>query len=128
MTDAISLGERELDIMTVIWAEGSGTVEEVRERLPDTLAYTTVLSILRNLEAKGYVRHEAEGRTHRYYPRVRQGTAQKSALTRLLASLFDGSPEALITRLVDDHGVSPEELQRLAKQLGKRVGRSSEGR
>jgi BlaI family transcriptional regulator, penicillinase repressor len=121
MGDGISLGERELDVMTVLWALGSGTVEEVREQLDVDLAYTTVLTILRNLEAKEYVRHATEGRVHRYIPRVRQGTAQKSAVARLLSSLFDGSPAALIARLVDDHGVSPAELQRIARDVGKRT-------
>lgn len=127
MGEGVSLGERELDVMTVLWALGSGTVEEVRQQLPVDLAYTTVLTILRNLEAKEYVRHEAEGRVHRYLPRVRQGTAQKSAVSRLLTSLFDGSPEALIARLVDDHGVSPEELQRIAKEIGKRTAKRKGG-
>jgi BlaI family transcriptional regulator, penicillinase repressor len=121
MGEGISLGERELDVMTVLWALGSGTVEQVRQELDVELAYTTVLTILRNLEAKEYVRHEREGRVHRYIPRVRQGTAQKSAIARLLTSLFDGSPEALIARLVDDHGVSPAELRRIACELGKRT-------
>lgn len=123
MPEAVTLGERELDVMTVLWALGSGTVEEVRRQLDVGLAYTTVLTILRNLEAKEYLRHEMEGRVHRYFPRVRQGTAQKSALTRLLNSLFDGSPAALIARLVDDHGVSPDELQRLGRDLGRRTSK-----
>lgn len=126
MVDVVSLGERELDVMTVLWAVGSGTVEEVLQQLDVDLAYTTVLTILRNLEAKEYVRHETEGRVHRYLPRIRQGTAQKSAVSRLLTSLFDGSPEALIARLVDSHGVSPEELSRIAKDISKRTARKQE--
>ena len=114
------LGLRELDVMTVLWSRGSGTVDEVRQDLNAGLAYTTVLTILRNLEAKQFLRREAEGRLHRYFPRVRQRTAQKSAVTRLLDTLFDGSPKALIAKLVDDHGISPAELQRLAKDLAKR--------
>src|ERR1044071_336772 len=65
-----TLGERELDVMGVLWGMGSGTVAEVRDRLPASLAYTTVLTILRNLEAKGFVRHDAEGKAHRYLPLV----------------------------------------------------------
>ena len=128
MADDVSLGERELDVMAVLWAHGSGTVTEVKRRLGAKLAYTTVLTILRNLEAKKYLRHEDEGRAHRYFPRVQQGTAQKSALTRLIDTLFHGSPDALIARLVDDHDVSPAELQRLAKQLDKRGGRRKGGK
>jgi predicted transcriptional regulator len=123
MADDRSLGERELDVMAVIWADGSGTVGEVRGRLGAKLAYTTVLTILRNLEAKRFLRHEEEGRAHRYFPRVQQGTAQKSALARLIDTLFHGSPEALVARLVDDHELSPAELKKLAAQLDTRGSR-----
>ena len=62
--DDVMLGDRELDVMGVLWELRSGTVAEVRERLPAELAYTTVLTILRNLEEKGFVSHEVEGRAH----------------------------------------------------------------
>ncbi len=123
MAEDRSLGERELDVMAILWAQGSGTVGEVKRRLGAKLAYTTVLTILRNLEAKRYVRHEEEGRAHRYYPRVAQGAAQRSALTRLIDTLFHGSPGALVARLVDDSELSAAELQKLAAQLDKRGGR-----
>jgi BlaI family transcriptional regulator, penicillinase repressor len=57
--DDFVLGDRELDVMGVLWTLGSGTVAEVRDRLPVELAYTTVLTILRNLEAKEFVSHTA---------------------------------------------------------------------
>ena len=120
-----SLGERELDVMTVLWANGSGTVTEVKEALGAPLAYTTVLTILRNLESKGYLRREDEGRAHRYFPRVKQKAAQRRALRRLIDTLFLGSPEALLTHLVDDHDLSASELRRIAKRLTDEGG--SEG-
>jgi predicted transcriptional regulator len=123
MTDA-SLGERELDVMAVLWEAGSGTVAEVKAlldaRLDAPLAYTTVLTMLRNLEAKKFVRRKEEGRAHRYIPRVQQQTAQRTALSRLVEQLFQGSPQALLAQLVDQHGVSADELQQLAKSLRKR--------
>lgn len=126
MTEA-SLGERELDVMAVLWEIGSGTVTEVREHLDAPLAYTTVLTMLRNLEAKKFVRREDEGRAHRYFPRVQQQTAQRTALSRLVSQFFQGSPQALLAQLVDEHGVSPEELQQLASRLnaeGRKKGRA----
>ena len=114
-----SLGDRELDVMAVLWETGSGTVGEVRDLLPDELAYTTVLTILRNLEQKRFVRRVEEGRGHRYFPRVRQESAQKSAVSRLVSQLFKGSPQALIAQLVDEHGVSPDELRALAARINK---------
>lgn len=116
----LSLGERELDVMGVLWELGSATVAEVRERLPADLAYTTVLTILRNLEAKGLVRHTAEGRAHRYVPRVARQTARRSALARLIDTLFNGSPELLLTQLVSDHQLDPDELRRLRRRLKDR--------
>ena len=115
--DHASLGERELDVMSVLWQHTSGTVAEVQELLTTPLAYTTVLTILRNLEAKGFVRREEEGRAHRYFPKVKQRAAQKRALSRLIDTLFLGSPEALLAQLVDDHDLTPEELRRIAKRI-----------
>lgn len=115
--DDATLGDRELDVMAVLWEIGSGTVGEVRERLSARLAYTTVLTILRNLEAKGFVSHEEEGRAHRYFPRVAQHTAQRSAVARLVRTLFQGSAEQLLTRLVEDRALGTTELQRLARRV-----------
>lgn len=115
--DAVSLGERELDVMTVLWARTSGTVTEVQAALGTPLAYTTVLTILRNLEAKRFVRREAEGRAHRYFPKVKQRAARRRALSRLIDTLFLGSPQALLSQLVDDHDLSAKEVRRIAKRL-----------
>ncbi|MDQ6611598.1 MAG: BlaI/MecI/CopY family transcriptional regulator, partial [Gemmatimonadota bacterium] len=84
----------------------------------------TVLTILRNLEAKRFVTREEEGRAHRYFPRVQQKMAQKNALSRLVTELFHGSPHALLAQLVDTHNVSAEELRTLARQLNKPAGKS----
>ncbi len=128
MNDTV-LGERELDVMAALWEMGSGTVEEVRKRLmPDKLAYTTVLTILRNLEVKGFVSHEEEGRAHRYAPRVAQRVAQKSALARIVRKFFDGSPEALLARLVDDHDLDAAELRRMARAISARDKKSGGGK
>ena len=116
-----TLGERELDVMAVLWETGSASVAEVRDQLPVPLAYTTVLTILRNLEAKGLVRHTEEGRAHRYHPRVARQAARRSALARVIDKLFNGSPELLLTHLVDDHALSEGELRRLRRLLKRRL-------
>ena len=115
--DKLTLGDRELEVMAVLWEIGSGTVGEVRERLSTKLAYTTVLTILRNLEAKDVVSHREEGRAHRYFPRVAQHSAQRTALARLVNTLFQGSHEQLLTRLVEDRTLGPDELRRLSKRV-----------
>lgn len=111
------LGDRELDVMGALWDIESGTVAEVRERLPVELAYTTVLTILRNLEAKGFVRHTVEGKAHRYHPRVAQRTARRNVLAHIVDKLFHGSPEQLIAQLVEDERLSAADLRRLRANL-----------
>ncbi|UCC85238.1 MAG: BlaI/MecI/CopY family transcriptional regulator [Gemmatimonadota bacterium] len=119
--------DRELDVMAVLWECGSATVREVQERLEPDLAYTTVLTILRTLEAKGHVRHEPEGRAHRYYATVERDAAGASALRRLVSKVFEGSPEALLTQLVSNEELSDEDLRRLRRLLDERLGKEAEG-
>jgi predicted transcriptional regulator len=113
----ISFTERELDIMSVLWKKGSGSVAEVRESLGDDVGYTTVLKLLQILEEKGAVRHEAEGRAYRYFPLVAPEVAGESALSRILDKIFGGSAELLLTQLVADRKVAPEELSRMRRLL-----------
>jgi len=124
MDDDFVLGDRELDVMGVLWDLGSGTVSEVRERLPADLAYTTVLTILRNLEAKELVTHTSEGKAHRYVPKVARRAARRSALTRIVDKLFHGSPEQLITQLVEDEHLSANDLKRLRALLSAQTKKS----
>jgi predicted transcriptional regulator len=124
----ISFTDRELDVMAVLWERGSGTVSEVREGLDDDLAYTTVLTILRTLEDKGFVTHLTEGKAHRYVPAVSQDVAGKSALTRVLDKIFGGSSELLLTQLVSDRDLDPAELKKLRKLLDSRLSSGKKGR
>ena len=109
--------DRELDVMSILWEEKSATVTEMRARLADRLAYTTVLTILRTLEQKGYVAHTDEGRAHRYHPLVGREKAGASALPRMLDTLFGGSAELLLTHLVRDRRLSRAELDNMRKLL-----------
>ena len=119
--DDVMLGDRELDVMGVLWELRSGTVAEVRERLPADLAYTTVLTILRNLEEKGFVTHEVEGRAHRYKPRVARQAARRSAVGWVVEKLFHGSAEQLLAHLVDERDLTAEDLQRVRRTLDASV-------
>lgn len=125
---AIAFTDRELDVMAVLWRNGNGTVAEVRDALPDDLAYNTVLTVLRTLQEKGYVRPVAEGRAHRYVPTVTQEQAGKTVLARVLDKVFAGSTESLLTQLVSDRAVSPDELRRLRKLLDDRLDASAKRR
>lgn len=125
--DETKLTDRELDVMSILWQRGSGTVAEVRKALADRLAYTTVLWALQTLEEKGHARHEKEGRAYRYYPVVRQETAGGSALDRLVEKVFHGSVSMLLAQLVSERDLPPEELRRMRELLDRRLA-GEEGR
>ncbi len=116
-----SFTDRELDVMAILWELGDATVPEVRERMPDDLAYTTVQTVLRTLEAKGHVAHDEDGRFHRYRPLVAKEDAGKNALRRIVSRLFSGSPELLLTQLVAERGVTERQVRRMRKLLDERL-------
>lgn len=110
--------------MEFLWRHGASTVAQVRDGLEADLAYTTVLTILRNLEAKGVVRREEEGRAHRYFPAVEHDEVRESALRRLIDRFFAGSPESLLTHLVEGRHVSADELEALKARIDEERARS----
>jgi BlaI family penicillinase repressor len=119
------LTDREADIMQILWSAGPSTVADVQAALADKLAYTTVLSLLRTLEAKGHVGHDVAGRGHRYFAAIPQHEAQRSALRHLTAKLFRGSTEALFTHIVADKDLTPEAARRLRTLLSRHTGEKS---
>ena len=126
MTRSVTLTRRELDLMSILWKQGSATVAEVRDRLTDDLAYPTVLTMLRNLELKGYARHEEDGRAFRYYPVLQPNDAGDGALKRLVSKVYQGSRELLVSRLIADDRISPDELRRIRQLLQKRLNEVDE--
>jgi predicted transcriptional regulator len=117
----IKLTDREAELMAILWQQGPSTVAEAREGFDDELAYTTVLTMLRTLEAKGYVRHSAEGKAHRYEAVVARDVAQRSALKSLAQKFFKGSTELLLTHLVADEKLTDAEIKRLKSLLDQRA-------
>lgn len=117
----IILADREAELMEVLWDFGPSTVAEVRDRVTDDLAYTTVLSMLRTLEAKGFVTHDAEGKAHRYSALIDRNAARRSALRAMSEKFFKGSTAMLLTHFVAEEKLSDAELQRLRTLLTKRA-------
>jgi predicted transcriptional regulator len=113
----IVLTDREADLMRVLWAYGPCIVAQVQARLDDPLAYTTVQTVLRTLEAKGYVGHKSSGRVHHYFAAVQEQDARKTALQRLKAKLFQGSTELLFAQLVSDRKLTAEQIARMRALL-----------
>lgn len=117
MTNPTEFTDRELDIMGVLWRHGSGTVAEVREALGTDVGYTTVLKLLQILEEKGAVRHESEGRAYRYFPLTEADAAGGPALRRLIDTVFSGSAELALARLVSEADPTAAELARMRRLL-----------
>jgi predicted transcriptional regulator len=114
----LHLTPRELDIMSVLWELGEATVNEVRDRVDPDLAYTSISSMIRTLELKGYVSHrKGDGKTHVYFPVIDPETAGESALGRVLDKVYGGSPIKLLAHLMDHKKLSEKELARMRELL-----------
>ncbi len=116
-----SLTDAELRLMEVLWSKGSATVSEVVDAVApgSPLHYSTVLTTLRILEAKGYLRHTKEGRAFIYRPAIARDQEREKAVTHLLRRFFDGSPEMLMLNLVERRKIGAEEMKRLRKRIAE---------
>ncbi|MBW4698798.1 MAG: BlaI/MecI/CopY family transcriptional regulator [Aphanocapsa lilacina HA4352-LM1] len=114
-----TLTESELRLMEILWQRGSATVAEVVEALPKrlSLAYSTVLTTLRILEQKGYVRHTEEGRAFVYCPLVDRNQARRSAVEFVLSRFFNNSPELLMLNILEHEDIDAAELERLRTMI-----------
>ena len=118
------LTRRELDIMSALWDLGEATVNEVRDKLKLPLAYTTVSSVIRLLEMKGYVSHRrGDGKTHIYFPIVAARAVGDSALGRLLNKIYGGSPVRLFADLVERRKLSEKEIEGMRALLEQRTSK-----
>lgn len=115
------LTEAELRLMNVLWEKSGSTVGEVAEALKHDppLAYTTVLTTLRILETKGYVRHRKEGRAFLYEPVIDRQQASQGAIRHVLSRFFNNSPELLVANLLRDEKISTKEINRLKKLIAE---------
>lgn len=114
-----TLTEAELRIMNVLWERGSSTVHEVLQALPTepALAYNSVLTIIRILEKKGYVKHEKDKRAHVYTPQVDRKDASRFEVRHLVKRFFGNSDELLVLNILEEKSIDPEELARLRQLL-----------
>lgn len=109
-------------MMNVIWRLGPCTVNQVVEALREQreLAYTSVSTIVRILEQKGFVSSTREGRGHVYAALVQKHEYQAQTLERVVSNVFDGTPSLLVQRLLDSDTLRPEELAKIKALLEKR--------
>ena len=114
-----TLTEAELRIMNVLWVKGSGTVQQVLDSITEkpVLAYNSVLTTIRVLERKGYLKHLKDGRAHVFTPLVGQKEATRSEIRHLVGRFFKNSHEQLVLNLLADQGVRAEEIEHLREML-----------
>ncbi|HVA47643.1 MAG TPA: BlaI/MecI/CopY family transcriptional regulator [Pirellulales bacterium] len=125
-----TLTRRESQIMEALWNAGSLTADGVRAVLPDGPHDSTVRTLLRILEAKGYVEHEVRGKAYVYRAAVRRERAQRRAIHGMLARLFGGSAESLVLRLLEDEQITPDQLDEIRRSHSstrKRRSKRQEG-
>ncbi len=114
-----TLTEAELRIMNVLWQKGSATVQQVLDNLPakPALAYNSVLTTVRILENKGYVKHVKDGRAHVYMPLVGRTEATRFEIRHLVSRFFRNSHEQLVLNILQDESLDEAELRRLRHML-----------
>jgi predicted transcriptional regulator len=118
-----TLTEAELPIMDILWEKGSAVVTDVVAGLSNSaVAYNTVLTTLRILERKGYVRHTKEGRAFVYHPVVERGEASRKAVRNLMKRFFQDSPELLILNVLEDEQLDESELASLKRMIAGEGG------
>jgi len=104
-------------IMEVIWARGSATVAEVVEALKGKDAYTTILTLMRILKAKGFLTSRKEGRAFVFVPRLDRDTVARSAVDQLLSKFFSGSPGELVLSFLREEELSAYELEMIRQKI-----------
>ena len=118
----IKLGRVELQIMNVVWEKGKATVHDVKDvlgrgRKP---AYSTILTMMRKLEAKGYLEHDVDERTYVYRPTISRKVVRQGILGDILDRLFEGSPSLLLNSLVEQNRLTEKELRKIRKLIKER--------
>ena len=118
----IRLGRLELQIMNVVWQKQKATVHDVKNALSRGRkpAYSTILTMMRKLEAKGYLEHDVDDRTYVYRSTVSQQAVRHGVLGDILDRLFEGSPSLLLNSLVEQNHISAEELHEIRKLIKER--------
>jgi len=116
-----TLTEAELRLMKILWARGESAVSDLVAAMPEgeAIAYTSVLTTIRILEQKGYVRHRQEGRAFLYSTCVAEQEASRSEMRHVMQRFFGNSRERLLLSLLGDDEIDPEELQRLKEAIAR---------
>ncbi len=126
--DSQALTEREAQIMDVVWRLGEVTAEQVREALPGSPHDSTVRTLMRVLQTKGYLTHEVRGKAYVHRALVGRQKAQRHAVRSVLTRFFAGSAEDLVLRLIEDEHLSREQLDELRRSTALQAGPKRRGK
>lgn len=115
-----NLTAKEEEIMQVLWDLDRALVRDIMDRLPNSgQPYTTVSSIVRILERKGFVSHKSYGKTHEYYPVISKNEYRRKKFKGLLNQYFDNSIESVVSFLVKEEKMKPEEIEELTRMIAR---------
>ncbi len=115
------LTKTEEDVMHLVWEIGRGTVSDLLEKMDEPRPpHSTVSSVVRILEKKGFVGHKAYGKTHEYFPLIEKAAYGRHSLTSVLRNYFDGSVSRLVSHLAQEEELSDEEVKDLLQKLDKK--------
>ena len=120
MTDDLpDLGDLEREVMQLVWTHGPTTAEQMRENLSRKLKESTVRTVLRRLEDKGYVTHTVSGRTFHFVAAEKRGAVAAKAVKRIMDWFCNGSLEEVLVGMVDNQALDPKQLQALSDKIAK---------
>ncbi len=121
------LTKRELNILEILWGLKKGFVNDVINKMQDPKPpYTTVSSIIRILETKGYVSHKTYGNTHEYKPLISKLKYKKYALKNLITNYFDGSLENVVSFMVKENELSDQEVNKISELIDQSKKKGNE--
>ncbi|HEX4177383.1 MAG TPA: BlaI/MecI/CopY family transcriptional regulator [Rhizomicrobium sp.] len=121
--DFPDLGELEHEVMQLVWSRGPITAESVREQLKRSLKESTLRTVLRRLEDKGFVTHTVEGRTFHFVAAEKRGAVAARAVERIIDWFCNGSLEEVLVGMVDNAALDPKQLQALSDKIAKAKAR-----
>jgi predicted transcriptional regulator len=129
MSSPGGLSRRERQIMDILYQRGKASAADVLEAIEDPPSYSAVRAMLRVLEEKGHVKHQAEGLKYVYVPTVARDKAKRSAVKHVMETFFNGSPEQIVAALLDvaSTRLTSEELDRMSQMIekAKKEGKSN---
>lgn len=112
--------------MQILWDLKSGFVKDVIDRLGEPTPYNTISSLIRILEKKGFVDHKAYGKTHEYFPVISKAKYRKFTFQGFVSNYFEGAPENVISFMVKEENIAPDDIQKMLKMLGEDKNNSEE--